>query len=200
MSQYPLFETLAVVDGNFRQIEFHQQRVNNAFKYYFNAIPQLHLDNILIPPSFKDGFFRCRIDYNSTTFKIGFFPYTPKKLTTFQCVFTENMDYRFKYSNRKRLDDLKNNHTDEIIIINNGYVSDCTIGNLLFLKNNNWYSSADYLLKGTQLHALLEKQAVELIKIDTNAIFNFEKIMMINALNPFDITRAIPITPDTIFR
>lgn len=198
MCQYPLFETLAVINGQFHHIEFHQQRVNNAFYHYFNTSPTLLLENIVIPNAFKKGFFRCRIDYNAISFQIAFFPYTPKTLKTFQCVYTHALDYQFKYSDRKRLDLLKNNQTDEIIIINNGYVSDCTIGNLLFLQKGKWYSPQHYLLKGTQLSYLLSQQAVELINITPQGLFQFEKIMMINALNPFDLQRAVSITSDTL--
>lgn len=199
MYQYPLFETLAVIDGQFRHIEFHQQRVNNAFNHYFNTSPTLLLENIKIPNEYRKGFFRCRIDYNAISFQVAFFPYTPKKLTTFQCVYTQAFDYQFKYSDRKRLDLLKNNQTDEIIIINNGYVSDCTIGNLLFLQHGKWYSPQQYLLKGTQLSYLLSQQSVELINIEPQQLFQFEKIMMINALNPFDPQRAVPINRNTLF-
>ncbi|MBV6533691.1 branched-chain amino acid aminotransferase, partial [Ursidibacter maritimus] len=108
MYQYPLFETLAVINGEFNHLYYHQQRVNNAFLHYFQSECRLDLANIDIPDEFKQGFSRCRIDYNQENYKINFYPYTPKKITQFKLVYTQNLDYQFKYSDRKRLDLLKN--------------------------------------------------------------------------------------------
>ncbi|MGX2969958.1 aminotransferase class IV [Ursidibacter sp. B-7004-1] len=201
MCQYPLFETLAVINGEFHHLDYHQQRVNNAFLHYFQSKCSLNLENIDISNEFKQGFLRCRINYNRHNYEINFYPYAPKKITQFELVYTQNLDYQFKYSDRKRLDLLKNNqNNNEIIIINNGLVSDCTIGNLLFLKNNEWYSSYNYLLKGTQLSYLLDLGKVELVEITADDIWDYEKIMMVNALNPFDLERAISINSTTILR
>lgn len=198
MCQFPLFETLAVVDGKFQNLFFHQQRVNLAFEYYLKTQCHLNLEKIIIPTAYQSGFFRCRIDYNNTEFSIEFFPYTRKHLQKFQCIYTENLDYKFKYSDRKRLDILKNLQSDEIIIVNNGFVSDCTIGNLLFLKKGKWYSPEHYLLKGTQLSTLLAQGLVELTPIKAEQLFDYEKMMVINALNPFDLTKAITIDSQSI--
>ncbi|MDO9795428.1 branched-chain amino acid aminotransferase, partial [Glaesserella parasuis] len=72
--------------------------------------------------------------------------------------------------------------------------------NLLFLKQGKWYSPNHYLLKGTQLSYLLDEQKISLIDIPVEALFDYEQIMVINALNPFDLQRAVPITSDRIFR
>lgn len=198
MCHYPLFETLAIVDGNIQHIELHQQRIKYSFEHYFKTTCSLFLKNIYIPKEYQTGFFRCRIDYNSEKNTVNFFSYTPKKISKFHCIETKNLDYQFKYSNRKRLDTLNNYLSDEIIIINNDFVSDCTIGNLLFFKKNRWYSPTHYLLKGTQLTYLLMENKITLVPIKKLDIFNYEKIMMINALNPFNEQRAIPIDKHTI--
>lgn len=198
MCQYPLFETLAVIDGKFRNLAFHQMRVNLAFNTFFKKNCTLDLNKIEIPEIYRTGFYRCRIDYNPQTFKIGFFEHIPRQIRTFHCVQVENFDYCFKYSDRKRLDQLKILQMDEVIIINNGFVSDCTIGNLLFFKNGKWFSPRHYLLKGTQLSYLLAQDQVELTEIRAEDLFHYEKIMVVNALNPFDNARAVPISKATI--
>lgn len=200
MSQYPLFETMAVVDGKFRNIAFHQARVERTFQDYFKQNCTLFLNQMTIPKDYTSGFYRCRIDYNEKEFELNFYTYTPPNIHYFQCVYTENLDYSFKYTDRKRLETLKNLQSDEVIIINNGFVSDCTIGNLLFLKNEKWYSPNHYLLKGTQLSSLLAEGTIELVDIRAEQLFDYEKIMLINALNPFDLQRAIPITSGSILR
>ncbi|MDO4697571.1 MAG: aminotransferase class IV family protein [Pasteurellaceae bacterium] len=198
MCRFPLFETLAVVDGQFRRVEYHQQRVNFAFQHYFKAECRLVLRQIPIPTEFQHGFFRCRMDYNASDFAVGFYPYQPRKIEQFQCVYTENLDYRFKYSDRKGVDFGQKMQNVESIIVNNGKVSDCTIGNLLLLKNGVWYSPADYLLKGTQLSYLLDQKQVVLTEICPENLFDYQQIMLINALNPFELSRAIPINRSAV--
>ncbi|MDG6882452.1 Branched-chain amino acid aminotransferase/4-amino-4-deoxychorismate lyase [Phocoenobacter uteri] len=199
MCQYPLFETLAIIDGKIQNIEFHQQRLDYAMKNYFHSNQAVtFLSKFAIPTQFQQGLVRCRLDYNASDFEVNFYPYNSKKIQTFQCIYTQDLDYQFKYADRQKLDNLKNSNCDEIIIINNGFISDCTIGNLLFLKENQWYCSNHYLLKGTQLSSLISQQKVQLIEIKCEDIFGFEKIMMINALNPFDENRTVLISKDTI--
>ena len=199
MCQFPLFETLAIIDGKYQNVFFHQQRIDFAFKHYLKTETTLFIEQIEIPIQYHNGFFRCRIDYNHQTFNIGFYAYQPKEIKTFQCVYVEDFDYQFKYSDRKVLEKLDNKKCDEVIIINNDKVSDCKIGNLLFLKQNKWYSPKDYLLKGTQLSYLIEQNKIQLVEIKAEDLFTYEKIMWINALNPFDPARAIPINMETIF-
>ncbi|QIM62597.1 branched-chain amino acid aminotransferase [Pasteurellaceae bacterium Orientalotternb1] len=200
MCQFPLFETLAVIDGQFQRLNYHQQRVNFAFNYFFKSETILDLTQIAIPAAFQSGFFRCRIDYSAKEFDVKFYAYTSRKTARFQCVYTEDLDYQFKYSDRKRLDFAKDLQIDEVIIINNGFVSDCTIGNLLFLKHEKWYSPQHYLLKGTQLSYLLDQQKVELVPIHVDDLFGYEKIMVINALNPFELERAVSINSSSVLR
>ncbi|MDP8170723.1 aminotransferase class IV family protein [Pasteurella skyensis] len=202
MCQYPLFETLAIIDGKVQNLPYHQQRVDYAIKHYFKRTQAVRLDqiftNFTLPRAFQKELVRCRIDYNATDFKINVYPYTPHKIDTFQCVYSQNLEYQFKYTNREQLTSLKNTHCDEIIIINNGFVSDCSIGNLIFFKENQWYSSKHFLLKGTQLSYLLEQKKVKLIDIPYQKIVEFEKIMMINALNPFEENKGITISKNSI--
>lgn len=195
MYQFPLFETILIENGEIKNLDYHQQRVEFAFQHFFYQSCCLNLAQIItVPDNFKQGIIRCRVDYNESNYEIHFYPYQRKIITKFQCVYTENLDYLFKYSDRKGLDILKNPSADEVIIINNGFVSDCTIGNLLFLKGNQWYSSQHYLLKGTQLTKLVEMGKVILTEIRVEDLPNYEQVMMINALNPFDMARALPIS------
>ena len=72
MCQFPLFETLAVIDGQFQSLNYHQQRVNLAFEHFFKSETILDLTKITIPTAFQSGFFRCRIDYSAIAFDIKF--------------------------------------------------------------------------------------------------------------------------------
>ncbi|QIW14981.1 branched-chain amino acid aminotransferase [Pasteurellaceae bacterium RH1A] len=194
MCRFPLFETLAIMDGQVQNLAYHQARLNQALKDYFKTENHLDLGQIIhVPAEFKQGKVRCRVDYNDQEYEINFYPYSPRKLERFKCVYTQDLDYAFKYSDRRALEQLKEPDCDEVIIINKGFVSDCTIGNLLFLKAGVWYSPATYLLKGTQLSRLLAEKQVVLTPIREEDLAQYEKIMMVNALNPFDLSRAVAL-------
>ncbi|MDD0824517.1 aminotransferase class IV family protein [Mannheimia sp. AT1] len=192
MCRFPLFETISVLDGQVQNLSYHQQRFEQAVKEFFGCNPAFCLAEILIiPAEFQTGKVRCRIDYNATQFEVKFYPYQPKQITQFRCVEVKNWDYHLKFSDRKRFDLFNILQNEEVIIINNGNVSDCSIGNLLFLKQGVWYSPQDYLLKGTQLTALIDQNKVMLTKIRKEDLKQYESIMMINALNPFDEKRVV---------
>ncbi|MEG9498471.1 aminotransferase class IV family protein [Mannheimia indoligenes] len=193
MCQFPLFETLSIIDGKVQNLDYHQKRFEQAVQKYFDCEPVFTLAQILVvPEAYQQGKVRCRIDYNFSEFEIKFFAYSPKQVERFRCVEVENWDYHLKFSDRKRFDLLNILQNEEVVIINNGNVSDCSIGNLLFLKDGVWCSPQDYLLKGTQLTQLLEQNKVNLTKITQADLGQYEKIMLINALNPFDESRALP--------
>ena len=162
---------------------------------YFQIEPKLQLAEVVqVPAEHQQGLVRCRMDYSAHHFELTFFPYQPRQIQTLQCVYVDEIDYRFKYSDRSQLEALKNGKSDEIVIVHQGYVSDCTIGNLLFFKAGRWYCSEDYLLKGTQLSKLLDEQKVELIKLPISDLFCYEKVMIINALNSFENGQILPIS------
>lgn len=193
MCQFPLFETIAIIDGQVQNLSYHQQRFESAVREYFGCTATFSLVEMFaeIPNEFQQGKVRCRIDYNARDYHIQFYAYTPKQVCHFRTVSVENWDYHLKFSDRKRFDFLNILQNEEVIIINNGFVSDCSIGNLLFLKDKIWYSPKNYLLKGTQLSKLIEQKKVVLTEITQQDVCQYEKIMLINALNPFDESRAL---------
>lgn len=192
MCQYPIFETIAILDGKPQNLKYHQARMNEAMKDYFHQANPFALENIIqVPKEYQSGLVRCRIDYNKKAYKMLFAAYQRREIKSYQCVYLDKLYYRFKYSNRSDFEKIKTNK-DEVIIIQNNKVTDCCIGNLLFFKENIWYSPKDYLLKGTQLSRLLAENKVVLKEILAEDITQYEQIMMINAMNPFDVSRAIP--------
>lgn len=193
MCQFPLFETLAVQDGIIQNIYYHQARYEQACRDYLQSKPILNFAEIIVPSRYLAGLVRCKVEYNAQTYQVQFFPYHAKQIDYFELAYLDRVDYQFKYSDRTIFQSLSVPSDGEKIIIHNGKVSDCSIGNLLFLKQGQWFSSKDYLLKGTQLSRLLDEGKISLCEICVEDLNSFEKVMMINALNPFNIDRALPI-------
>ncbi|WP_066801521.1 aminotransferase class IV family protein [Moraxella oblonga] len=192
-----LFETLAIKNGQILNLVYHNKRFKQG-QILLNR--QTMIDDIAslidIPSHFKDNqLIRCRVTYNNDDIKVAYFDYTPKPITSFKLIEYNKIDYAYKYDDRSVLTSLlsQKGNCDEVIIIKNGFVTDCSIGNLLFFKNNHWYTPNTPLLEGAQRAYLLDKQMIKLASIQQNDIWHYEKIMMINALNGFDEDRAVEI-------
>ena len=72
---------------------------------------------------------------------------------------------------------------DEIIIIKDSFVTDCSIGNLAFRKGTQWFTPNTPLLKGTQREYLLQSGQLQEIEIRLEQLEKFDEIRVINALN-----------------
>ena len=191
MSLFPVFETIAIIDGIPQNLAFHQARMDNTIEKLFQKTSVFNLEEIIqVPTEYLNGLIKCRIDYNQQDFNIIFSAYQRREIRNYQCVYLDNLDYTLKYTNRTIFEDI-NMIKDEAVIIHDKKVTDCRIGNLIFFKDGIWYGSKNYLLKGTQLSRLLSENRVQLKEINADEIHQYEKVMMINAMNPFDESRAI---------
>ena len=191
MSLFPVFETIAIIDGIPQNLAFHQARMDNTIEKLFQKMSVFNLEEIIqVPTEYQNGLIKCRIDYNQQDFNIIFSAYQRREIRNYQCVYLDNLDYTFKYTSRTIFEDIKMTK-DEAVIIQDKKVTDCRIGNLIFFKDGIWYGPKNYLLKGTQLSRLLSENQVQLKEIYTDEIHQYEKVMMINAMNPFDESRAI---------
>ena len=72
-------------------------------------------------------------------------------------------------------------------------ITDSSIGNLIFYDGKKWLTPSSPLLKGTMRTKLLEGGKIQSRSIQIEDLSGFESLMMINALNPFDQSRALPI-------
>ncbi|MBE2894457.1 aminotransferase class IV family protein [Spirabiliibacterium falconis] len=185
---FDLFETLAVLDGVVQNPHLHQARYQHALAslYPKSAVKLCDFAQLAIPPAFQTGLVRARVDYNATAFAVQFFSYQRRTFTQFKPVVCDEIDYAFKFADRSLLNALyaQRGECDEIIIIKNGLVTDCSIGNLCFLKNGVWYTPKTPLLAGTQRAKLLVEKRIVLADITPQELTDFEQIRVINALNP----------------
>lgn len=197
-----LFETLAMQHGNILNLHYHNQRFRQG-QVFLNC--QNIIDDIaklIKPPKDIDTkkLIRCRVTYDKDDVKVAYFDYIPKNICSFKIIVCDKIVYDYKYDDRNLLNHLlsQKNKCDEVIIIKNGFVTDCSIGNLIFLKDNIWYTPDTPLLQGTQRAYLLDNKKIQLATIKKDDIWQYQKLMMINALNVFDETRAIVINQQNI--
>ena len=185
---YPLFETLCIENGKIQNINLHQARYERSLREYYgkSAVKIFNLFSLIqLPYPLQNQLVRCRIDYNAESTQIQYFEYYRKIYRTFQPVICDEIDYGLKYADRTLLNSLfaQRKNCDEIIIIKNGKVTDCSIGNLIFRQGKKWYTPDTPLLLGTQREKLLQERKIQESTIFREDIVNFDEIKIINAMN-----------------
>jgi len=156
-----LLETIKIEDGNIENLSYHQIRFDKSRSELFDISDKLDLTSLIKTP--KKGLYRCRIIYDKNIRSIEYIPYKEKKIQKLKIV-TSNINYNYKYADRRELNSLleKESGYDEIIIEKNGYLTDTTISNIAFYSEDKWFTPTQTLLDGTMRAKLLDKNFLHL--------------------------------------
>jgi len=185
----PLVETIKLDNGRLCNMDYHHRRYQNALLHYFKRTGQKNLNDLInIPDDKKTGTFRCRVIYSPEIESIGFTPYTPRKITTLKLIEANGIDYRFKYLDRSRLQELfsMREDADDILIIKNSLVTDSFTANVLFYDGNSWFTPDRPLLEGTMRACLLDDGKISVRRITVHDLKYFSVAGLINAFQGFE--------------
>ncbi|MCH9740561.1 MAG: aminotransferase class IV [Epsilonproteobacteria bacterium] len=191
------FETIKIEDGLIHNITWHNRRCNLTRKELFGVDKPLNLETLITPPQTK-GVFRCRLRYNQEVVSVEYIPYATKTFQTFKIV-ESDIKYNYKYANRAKLDNLKAKFSsyDEIIISQNGLITDTSIANIAFYTGEEWITPQKPLLKGTMRAKLLNESFLVERKIKSEALKHFSHFALMNAMIGFKIQKNSTIYTDT---
>ncbi len=185
-----LLETIRFEKGRFSNLEYHQDRMNNARRQLFNCKIDINLLSVLQKSSFplNNQIHKCRVEYDTDVIKVELLSYKLPIINSLKLIKCNDIDYRFKYRKRDRLMELysQKGETDDIIIIKNGLVTDSSTANLLFFNGKQWITPTTPLLKGTQRAFLLENEVIQTAIICPTDLQYFEKVRLINAMLRFE--------------
>lgn len=189
---FPLFETLRIEKGQVQNLALHQQRYENSLREFYAGQPykifslaKILQKNTALWVNNQSSLIRCRIDYNATQYHLQCFPYQRKNYQRFQPVICDDIDYHLKYSDRTIFNELlkQKGDCDEIIIVKQGKITDCTIGNLILRQGSQWFTPDSPLLIGTQRSKLLQERKIIEREILLSDLPLYQEIRLINALN-----------------
>lgn len=186
---FPLVESLKLNDGEIRNLRWHQDRLDGALNEKFPGAERIDLSEIIqIPENCTSGLFKVRVIYGPTVEKIEIEPYALRTIQSVKIVHHDSIDYHLKYTDRQVLQQLfaQRGDCDDIIIVQNGFVSDSFAANILLFDGINWVTPATPLLKGTKRQFLLDRKIIEEKEIRQEDIRNFQKVGLVNALIDFD--------------
>lgn len=183
-----LLETIKLENGKLANLSYHNQRFNHAREKLFSLSPQDLSELIKIPSQYKQGLYRCRVVYGKEIKKIDFVAHKPRQIKSLQVVYDNSIRYSYKYADRKHLQKLvdQRRNSDEIIIIKNHLVTDCSIGNLVFFDGEKWLTPNRPLLEGTQRQKLIDQRQIFPARITKYDLWNFQEAGIINVF--YDLT------------
>lgn len=181
MSQF--LETIKLLDGEFYNLEYHQQRLSNTCSH-FNLM-DFKLDRVLKDQAIpRKGLYKCRIIYGADGAKFECIPYHAKSVKSLKLVESDSINYQYKWEDRREMNHLFNlkGNADDVIIVKNGFVTDASYANLLFWDGKNWFTPEQPLLKGTQREFLIKNELIKQSTISITDLRKFEKVKLINSM------------------
>ena len=94
--------------------------------------------------------------------------------------------YPFKSENRLWINHFNSTSDNEPIFIQNGKITDASYANLIFLKDEKWFTPKNYLLNGTKRQLLLKENKIQEIEITKENLLQFTHFKLINSMLGFD--------------
>lgn len=183
---YPVFESIAVIDGVYQNLEAHNERVHRTAQALWQQKKPLNFLEMVLPIPPNDGVFKCRFSYNATHFDVQFSTYKPRIITTLHCYEAPDLFYEFKYSHRDAIDrysvQLKSN--EEVLFTRQGFLLDTSYANVALYREGKWYTPETPLLKGTRRAMGIRSGMLIPVPLHTNDLRYFETITWFNALLP----------------
>lgn len=197
METNPLFiETFAIRNGNIVNFSLHRQRILSTLQAHDikqDYWTQISEKSFVLPKC--SGVHKGRMVYGETMCNFSTAPYKPKTINSLQIVEDNHINYAYKYAERSSLNNLseKRNGADEILITQNGFITDTSYTNVVFFDGNKYYTPTTYLLNGTQRRFLLSKGIIHERVISIKDITLFKSIFLINALLDWEHKIEIPV-------
>jgi 4-amino-4-deoxychorismate lyase len=189
---FPLLETIRFEKGKFNNIEYHinrmKQSVSDCFKQSLQFIPEQVFLEAQQSVDRKPGLFKFRLLYNNKSYQWEFVPYILPDINTLKLTIDDQIDYSCKFSDRKKLNQLKKqrDNADDILILKNGAITDTSFANIIFSDGTNWFTPKNPLLRGTQRAYLIDQGIISEAVITPDDIKQFKEVRLINAMIRFD--------------
>lgn len=191
-------ETICINNGFPQHLEWHQQRVDATMKNFYPAHKHTwQLTECIHPPEeHSSGWVRCRMVYDAHQLSIHYYPYHRKQIESLTTIdMPTSFEYRYKYADRTEIDKLyeKRQGTDDILIVDEGWIKDTTIANIAFRKGVRWYTPSLPLLAGTTWKRLVSAGILVPRPIHLRELQTFDSFKLFNALNSFETASEVSV-------
>lgn len=186
-------EAIKLKDGVFSNINYHQARVDQTLRAFYQTKIDLSTVSDMIPDHMKAGMFKCRILYSDRIEKVEFLPYSIRNIQKVGVMVDDAIDYSYKYADRTRLNALlQKSGCDEIIIVRKGLVTDAYSANLVFQSSQGLFTPQNNLLPGTKRRQLIDRGISTERSIRVEEIKTFDSVYFINAMIDLEDEIKVP--------
>lgn len=187
-------ESIRILNNKPRLLKYHNRRLNTTIRSHYENKVKIDLKSIIQTDHLdKKVEYKCRVVYDQNIVSIEFQPYQRKIINKIKVVYSQKaIDYRYKWVERKDLDELFSlkDEANEIIIVNpDGHITDAYYYNVILEKEGLLFTPNTNLLNGVMRRNLLSKGKIQEKTIHIDQLHEFEKIYLINALNPLGMVK-----------
>lgn len=189
-------ETICIRNGEPERLKWHNERLNRTRQEVVAHVDKIDLiDYLSIPAEAKNGRFKCRVTYQEKIEKVEFEPYSMRPVHSLRLVNANDVDYQYKYANREKLQDLfaQRGDADDVLLVKNGLITDTSYANIVFRKDEKWYTPDAPLLPGTRRAFYLSQGRIEALPIRPEILPEFNEARLINAMISLEESPVIPI-------
>lgn len=193
---FPFFESIAILDGNARNLFYHQDRVNRTFKKFYPQSEPHHLEYLLHKTSLIDApIVKIKFSYREDGYKIHQLPYSARIFKRFYLVTDNQIEYAYKYSDRKFLERHTGRLTpdEQILLIREGLITDSSFSNVIFYDGYRWLTPAKPLLEGTMRASLIADWKIHEEELIPGQLHLFKSFKLINAMLTLEESPEYPI-------
>jgi 4-amino-4-deoxychorismate lyase len=181
-----LFESIRLINGQVRNLSYHQDRVNRAFEDYKTPC-HLHLKALIKAHDLpQKGLYKLRISYaiNYKKVELKTSPYNSKKIKSLKLIELENESYLNKYEDRGFIDaHYKSKESyDDVLFYRDNKILDTSYCNIAFYNGKKWLTPKEPLLRGTMREQLIAKGKIIKKDISIHEISSFKKARLFNAM------------------
>ena len=191
-----LLESIRIENRRLHNIDLHNKRFNNALKHLYGKNDFVFLEKLIeIPENLNIFRYKCRVTTNGDELKYEIHPYNQRKINTLKVVHFNNINYKYKTTERELLDEAyaQRENCDDIVIIKNGMISDSWAANIILFDGKNWVTPSSPLLKGTQREYLLINKIISEKNIHFDDLVCYKSIKLINAMVRFNEADEIDV-------
>jgi len=192
-------ETIQLYNGELLRLEFHQKRFERTRSEALGVKSHPQLGELIrVPPGLELGKLKCRVSYQKEIELIEFEPYRAQMVRSLKMVYSDSIDYRFKYADRSELEILfqQRSDCDDILVVKKACVSDSFYANVVFWDGLAWVTPDTPLLPGTMRASLLADGLIKESRITVEDLSRYLKLKLINAMN--DLQNAPEISLESI--
>lgn len=189
-------ETIQLFKGSLQNLEFHQERFERTRSQALGLKKHPLLEEVVqVPGGLEQGLFKCRVTYHKEIVLVEYEPHMANRVQSLKLVYSDSIDYGFKYADRSELEALfhQRGDCDDILVVKNGCIGDSFYANVVFWDNKSWISPDTPLLAGTMRASLLAKGLIRESRITPTDLNSYQKLKLINALNDLEHAPEIGI-------